>query len=177
MKNIILLFLFTILLTMNVNAFGVSTFYYEGRPLILNPGEVRDIEVQLQNEATSGPISLKAKIDSEKNIAQLTGKTIFNLDSGDKGVSVPITISVPEDAQIGDKYQVSVSFLTAAGNEGGMVDLGTQITKGFEVVVGKVIEQEKIEKNTISPQNLMGILVLLSLAVLVLFILRKRKRK
>ncbi len=177
MKNIILLFLLTILLAVNANAFGVSTFYYEGRPLILNPGEVKDIQVQLQNEATSGPISLKATIDSEKNIAQLTGKTIYNLGPGDKGVSVPITISIPENAQIGDKYQVSVSFVTATGSEGGMVELGTQITKGFDVVVGKVVEEEKVVKDTISPQTLMGILVLLSLAVLVLFILRKRKRK
>lgn len=175
-KNILTICIFTILLTTYASAFGITTFYWEDRPLILNPGSTTDVEFILQNEQASPPINLNVEVTSGSDIAELTGKSVYSLSSGGSN-SIKIKILIPETAKIGDKYNVAITATTAAeGEEGKMLSMGTQIGKSIPVVVGKVIEPEKSIFDMIPLENISGIAVLLGIIILALVIYKKKKK-
>lgn len=185
MKNqIITIFIFTILLVTSVNAFGVTTFYYEGHPLILNPGSARDTQLILQNEKGSDPVTIKVELTSGSDIAQITGRTQFDLNSGANNIPVDIKITLPENAIIGDEYTVGVTFNTVAKPGNKMLELGTQISKSIPVVVSEIRETpefvvipKKTLKDMIPFGGLSSIIIVLVLLALVIFIIRKKKKK
>ena len=177
MKKIILaIFMFTLLLTTFANAFGVTTFYYEGRPLILNPGQIADVELILQNEKTSDPLNVKAEISTGLNIAEITGKTIFPLNSGENNVPVRVKVSIPETSKIGDEYKVGLTFTTAAKKSGQMLEIGTQISKEIPIVVGRVIEPKKSLSDIIPLETLGGIAVIFVLTIVIMSIMKRSKK-
>ena len=108
MKNIITICILTILLATHVSAFGVSSSYYEEKPLILNPGQTKEIILTLQNEKTSSPVTIQAELSSD--IAIITGKTTFDLKTGETDVPINIRVKIPEEAKIGDTYNFGVAF-------------------------------------------------------------------
>lgn len=179
MKNkILLICILTILLTTYVNAFGVSAFYWEERPLILNPGQITEIQFLLQNEKTSPPVILKAELTTGADISELTGNTVFPIKPGQSGIPLNIKVTIPETAQIGDKYKVGVLLTTAVSQQGGeMLEVGTQIGKSIPIVVGKVVEPKKSIFDIIPKESLVGILVILALAALVVFVTYRKKKK
>ncbi len=177
MKNkIFLVLMFLNLLIPYVNAFGITSFYYEDHPLILNPGETKDVQLILQNEKSSPPVTLKAELNSD--IAVLTGKAIFNLATAENNVPVNVKVTIPETAKIGDQYSVGLTFTTMAKPGNKMLELGTSITKSFPIVVGEIIakEPEKPVKQ-VSIEGIGTILIISLLVALILFIIYKRKRK
>lgn len=182
--KILTICIFTILLTTYASAFGITAFYYEGRPLILNPGSTRDTQLILQNEKTSPPITIEAVITSGSNIAQITGRTVFDLPSGANNIPVNIKISIPEDAKIGDEYTVGFMFSSVAKpGKGKMLELGTQIGKAIPVVVSEVREKPEIVVVSEPKKPLKDIISLGSLGIIVLIIiilalfLKSKKKK
>lgn len=177
MRNKILtIFLFTILLATQVNAFGVTSFFYEGRPLLIEPGSTKDVSLILQNEQTSPHINVKAELTTNSHMAELTGKTIFSLESGANNIHVPIEITIPETAQIGEEYTVGVSFTTVADPGNKMLEMGTRISKGIPVVVGRVIEPEKSIFDIIPLETIGGIAIILVLAILIISVIKHSKK-
>ncbi len=175
MKNIILICILTILLATSVSAFGVTSFYYKEHPLILNPGQIKDVQLLLQNEKTSQPVTIQAELNSD--IAQITGRTQWDLKSGEIDVPIDVKVTIPETAQIGDEYSVGLRFTTIAEPGSKMLEFGTEITKSFPIVIGKKIEEPKKTLSDIIPfESLGGIAILLVLIVLA-FVFYKKKKK
>ena len=176
MKKLIIICIFLILLTSYVSAFAITSFYYEGYPLILNPGETKNIQLLLQNEKTSNPVTIEAKLAGESDIAELTGKTIFSLKSGEIDVPVNVRISIPETAKIGDEYAVGMTFTTTTKAKTEMLGIGTKITKSFPIVIGKVLEPKKSLLDIIPLKGIAGIVVILALVVLAFMFYKKKKK-
>ena len=125
MKNkIILSFVLSILLfAVGVSAtVGVTSFYYDKNPLIVNPGETKEISFGLQNHGGDADATVKVELADGFNIAEFTDENLeyfIELDGDD--VSVPLTIKIPEDAQPGQEWSVGASFsrgIQAAGGSG-----------------------------------------------------------
>ena len=177
MKNIITICILTIFLATSVSAFGITSFYYEGHPLILNPGDTKDIQLLLQNEKDSQPVTIQAKLSSD--IAEITGRTQWDLKSGEIDVPINVKVTIPETAQIGEEYSVSLAFTTVAEPGSKMLEFGTEIGKSIPIVIGEVIQKEEPKKSLIDiiPLNtLMGIGILIVLAALVIFLYKKKKK-
>ena len=84
-----------ILISGSVSAFAVSSAYWKENPIIIYPGETKDIQVILQNMAGTGDISAKGAIFSGFEIAHITdAEDVYLVPLGGK-TPVNIQISIP----------------------------------------------------------------------------------
>ncbi|MBU2562490.1 MAG: hypothetical protein KKF68_02410 [Nanoarchaeota archaeon] len=167
-----------------VNAFGVSTPYWDGYPLKIAPGESTTVGLGLQNMVGEENITLRAKITSDGDgIASLSDENLdYFVPLGKKeGVGASIKISIPKDAEVNKIYQIIISFKQVSSGEGGMVRVAGGITTKFPVeVVGpeeSVLFREEPE-NKFSKYLLWTLaLILIIIIIIIVFIIVKRKTK
>ena len=169
-----------LLMATNVLAFAVSSTYYPGYPLHVQAGETKNIEMTLQNLASTEDVQVKAQITSGSEIIQFTDPSdTYTIPAGEK-TTVNMKVSVPE-ANAEELYPVTVVFTTLTTSEAGAFGLASSIGKSFDVIVGgaskKIPETE--EKITTNWKFLLfvGILIITALVVLVLLINKARKKK
>lgn len=92
-------------------AIGVTSPYYDTKPLGLHPGESVEVQLLLQNMVGGEDVALSASITEGAEIATIVDKkTTYLIPFGTKDVPVLVQISLPEDAQIGETRAVKVSF-------------------------------------------------------------------
>jgi len=134
-----------VFLSFDVLGFAVTAFYWDEKPLYLNPGESRDIEAfGMQNMVGNQDITINVEQNSGFEIAKITDKsTIYEIPFGRKDVMVHMKVTIPEDAKIGQRYVVGASFKEFPKEEGaGNVQFASSISYGIVVVIGKKIEGE-----------------------------------
>ena len=161
-----------------VNAFGVSSSYWKGNPVTIAPGETKIVELTLQNMIGSDDETVRAILIKGDSVASFEDQD-YTIPIGTKDTKVQILITIPNDAEVGSKYEVIIGFSTGSGNQGGAVSLGTGVQTAFDVeVVGTptlVPAEEGISKGLI-----VGILVVVALiiiAVIIWLVLRARKAR
>ena len=167
--------------TLLINAFSISAPYMENNQLMLQPGEVRELQFTLQNGGgATESIAVKVSIREGSEIAQIIDeKDIYIVNPGEK-VKVNIRVSMPQDAK---KYTVRLGFNTATASEKGNFNFGSEIEKSFEVVPAplqeSITEKEKPGKTAgISGyEALVGITLAIILLIIILIILIKRRKK
>ena len=171
-----------IILSYNVNAFGVSSPYWDENPLYVNPGEIKEVTMSLQNMVGGGDIKAVAVLDSGKEIASLLDKsTTYNIPLGNSNVPVHLKISVPQNAKPKQEWQVGVAFNTVVENNQG-VGVGSGVSKGFKVIVKEPITSVsgKVTKPILSSQ-LLGFLILVIILIILSLIIKhfhkKREKK
>ena len=173
---ILLSFILIATLGLNVNAFGVSSPYWDENPLYLNPGETKNVVMVLQNMVGGEDVTAIGELDSGKEIAVLTDQiTTYTVLSGVSNVPVNLKITVPEDAKPGQEWQVGVSFKTIAPGGGG-VSIGTAVSKGFKVIVKEEPSTSFISTPEFSTQTT-GFLVLAAALVILVFIIKRFHKK
>ncbi len=165
-----LVFAFTI-----VSAFGISSSYFEGNPLVLGPGESKDVSLALQNNIGDKDLSFTASVsDGDSGIAKIINKKDkYKVPFGTENTAIDLRVSIPNTALIGTEYSVSVNLNQVRDTEGGMLEVSGNIMKTFPVLVGEVVEAET-GKNT-----LLIIVILISILAIILIIgyLIFRKKK
>jgi hypothetical protein len=138
----LILGIFALLLVLPfASAFGVVTPYWNERPLIMQPGETKEVSFNLQNMVGETPYNVHVVLMESSNISMLTDASNDYLIPVRTGNTyVHMKVSVPSNAVIGTQYPITLSFTTSAsGTEG--VSMGTSIEKTFNVVVGQVINK------------------------------------
>lgn len=175
---------FLILLSTTMFALGVGSLYHEDNPLKISAGETKDLKFRLQNIPGTEDITIRANI--------LKGSEIFKITDPSEEYFVPIggtvysyaEVSIPDDAKIGEVYDVKLGFATVTDSESGSFSLGSSIGKSFSVViVPKIEEKEEIIQTapeiTISTTTyiVFGTVIILILAVVIWLILKRRKNK
>lgn len=168
-----------------VSAFGVS--YIWGSPLQMKVGETRDIYITLQNRAGElGDVKARVELLEGQEITQLTDGSDIYLVPYNGATRVNFTVSVPEDAKVGDGYWIKLLVTTIADEESGGMGFATGSGQKIYVeVVPEVVEvPETTEQREELPQEgpeFPGILMFLGVAliivVIVIIILIKRKSK
>ena len=84
-----------------ISAFGVSSSYWKGNPLLIAPGDTKTISLRLQNMVEDGEdITVRAILTDGFEIASTEEKD-YLVRAGTKDTEVPIKISIPSDMPLG----------------------------------------------------------------------------
>ena len=137
--------IFTVIISLNVYGFAVTSYYIPEVPLILSPGETTIVRAfGLQNMVGEEDITLKVEQTSGFEVAELVDDPEYDIPLGTKDVFVNFRVTIPEDAQVGQEYNIGASFSGVNnGGEDGSVQFSQTISYNFFVVVGKRIETEQ----------------------------------
>src|SRR3989344_5269782 len=174
-KEFFLAVLSIILVSTGILAFAVSSQYYNGNPLYLQPGESMEMFFTLQNLASEEGVRLQAAITEGENIIEVTDSSdIYNVPSGEK-TKVNFIVTAPADAKKGDSFPITIMFGTITSGEG-PIGLSGNIGKGFNIVIG---EPSDFDENGNLKTNISWI-ISLALAIVVIgtavFYLRRNKK-
>ena len=173
--NIVLLII--ALLSISVGAFGISSSWYDGHPLILEPGETKDIHVTIQNGgARAEEVLASVELNSHRNdlVRLLDADNNYLIPAGGEA-RVNIRVTVPEDIDIGYTFAIDVSVRSSPrGREG--VSLGSAVGSSIPVIIKyHEIPEEPIlttedVKETQRDYNLLSIIGVLIIIAIVIFI-------
>ena len=154
----------------SVSAFGVGSAYTSDNPLKLYPGESSEISISLQNNEA---ISLKGSIIAGSDIARFIDVSdVYNVPA-DGSINAKLEVSVPRDADIGQEYIVTMSFLGVPGAQGGTVGFANAMEKSFKVVV---VEKPTTETTGISTiWWILSVILIIGIIAVVYFLVKSKK--
>lgn len=145
MKNrFLLLSIFLMVLSsFNVLGFAVTSYYWNEKPLFLNPGETKSVQAfGLQNMAGDEDIYVKVNQVSGFTIASITDKSdIYGVPLGRKDVFVNVEINIPKDAKIGETHEIAATFKESSDKGDGNIRFTSGMQSSIFIVVGKVIDE------------------------------------
>lgn len=155
-----------------VSAFGIVMPYWEGRPLVLSPGESKDVVIKLQN-VEEGDITVEVKLVSGGEVATIIdGSNIYNIPKGTTNTLINLNVVIPDGAAVGSSHEVSLSIKDVSDKSGGMVHLTTSIAKSFKVeVVAKSPELPKVESPKEPERTLLLPMIMLCLVIILVVLM------
>jgi len=183
---------FLILFSFDALAFAITSYYWEEKPLILNPGESQTVRAfGLQNMVGNEDLTIQVEQISGLEIAEIIDNSLaYEVPHGSKDVYINMKVTIPEDAKIGEVHNIGATFRNLASGDGGNVALTSAIGNNIFVVVGEQIETEleeipiKVEEPEIISKtvkegfsNVGIIVIILIILVVALFYLRSKKKK
>jgi hypothetical protein len=173
-QTTILIGVLVITLSSLISASGVSSPYWPENPLQLNPGEIRVINLTLQNMVGNQDITFQAKLSSQENIATLlnaNAESKYLVPFGRKDVPIIIQIQVPSNAKVGSKYNVDVLLNEVSSSQEGMLHVTSSVSTSFPVeIIGKT--------GTVIPAYFVWLLMgVVLLAAIVFFCFKKKSKK
>jgi len=172
MKKIIAaLLLFAFISLSVVTAFGVSSPYWKGNPLIMKPGETKIVELNLQNMVGNEDVKLKATIIEGEDIATLTQDT-FLVKAQTSDTKVPLKITIPKNMK-NESREVKVEFKSVAPSKSKAVEMRAAMITNFDVIV--VSEPLITEKKAIT-KTIIAIIGLIIILFVIYIIIRAKKR-
>lgn len=172
-----------ILFSSFVSGFAVSKPYFENNQLKLLPGESKQIEFVLQNGGgATEDINVRPNILQGSEVIKITDSTDTYLVPAGGRISVNAIVSIPSDAEIGDRHLIKISFTTVTEAGLGGMGIGSGIEQSFNAVVGKEEEVPALpeipeETKKISTSTYLIILVLAVILVLIIIIVLKRRQQ
>ena len=163
-------------------SFGVTTHYWDEKPLIMHPGQTKDVDVVLQNMVGDEDLTLQAEITGGSEIATLIDPVNeYMVPLGRKDIKVNIRVAIPENAALEDKYEIQVSFKQIAKEEGKMVQMTSSVGATIPILV-KSIEDVPMEEEIPKEEEkisftIIVILFLIILAIIIGYIFFKKRKK
>jgi hypothetical protein len=154
----------------------VSAQFGVGSPVRENlyPGQVLDSSISLQNTIDdAADIVVSGEILKGGEYVSFL-KDVSSIEVPASGVvSIPIRISVSENANIGDIYEVELMFRTVSGGaEGeGMIQFRSNVGKSFTIGVIAEPGSEQIQTTSKSVENKTGVSTVIIVWFLVIAVL------
>lgn len=148
---IILTLMLILLLPLLVSAFGISSPFWDNRPMIIHPGESQDVSLEFQNMVGEKDITFKGSITEGQDIVTiLDAEPTYFVPFGSKHVQAKIRVSISENAKTGETKKVGVSFAQVLdrSESGKMIQLAGGVKASFPVVIES---REKPEEETSLP--------------------------
>ena len=166
-----ILIIVLVLVSSNVFAFAVSSKYWKENPLLISPGETKEIKIILQNMAGTEDIKATGVITEGSEIAKITGfQKEYSVPVGGK-TEVNIRVRIPADVEIDDSYDIKITFTIITDNAGPL-GLGSSVEKSIPVLIIKESEKEGINLWIYA----IGLVVLIILIIIIIKIIKKRKK-
>lgn len=162
-----------ILLTTNILAFAISSEYWEENPIKMTPGEIKQIQLTLQNMAGTEDLEAQGMITSGKEIAKIIGQENYQVPLGEK-TTVTIEINIPKNVDY-NTNRIIISFKTKSAGAGDF-GLGSSIEREIPIIIMEKESKEKLQTNTIS-YILIGILVIIAILMLIPRFKKKKIKK
>jgi hypothetical protein len=150
----------------SVSAFGIATPYWRENPLLMQPGESKDVQFTLQN-MVGDDVTIRVALLDGSNVATLTDYTTdYLVKKGTANTKVNMHISIPADSA-GAKHTITMSFSTVTSGASGGVKIGTSIEKSFDVLVEKEAKA--------GAETWMWIVAALALLAIIILLLKPKK--
>jgi hypothetical protein len=155
-----------------VSASGVG---YPGNPVEMLRGETKTVSLNIQSLPSEGDLTYKVTLTGGLDIVAPLTQDTYLVKAGTSNTYVPVVITIPEDASIGQKTTVSLKFSTVAGTSAGtgtVVTLGTGMSVKFDVIV--------VEKGGAKPLPITWIIVGIVVLILLIWLIsasRKKRKK
>lgn len=157
-----------------VSSAGVTLPNWEDNPATVNAGQNGEITLYLQNMV--GEQDLVFEISYKRNDGDITwlDDTEYDVPVGRNDVPVGLNYKIPDDAQIGSEYLVTLSFRSRSPNIYGGIETGVGMTRSIPfVVVPETVQQSPGAGAYGFIWYLVGVLVVAG--VVVYFVMRKKK--
>lgn len=185
-KKLNIFILIIALLSINVIAFGVSTSYWPGKPLILEPGEEIDVYFTLQNGAgATEDVMANVDLTNGKDITQILEESNSYLVKAGGETRVNLRVKIPENAKVGDTYTIGISTTSSPTGARGPVLIGSGAEATFPVLVekhepiktssettGQSIKSFQGEYNVYS---VVGLLLIIAIVIFIFYELHNKK--
>lgn len=152
-----------------VSAFGVSSPYWDGNPLVMDRGETKTINLNLQNMVGEGDVKVKAVLVEGSDIITLS-KEVYVVEKGTSDTMIPLKISIPKDAVPGETKSIKIEFQTIQDDSGG-ISMGTGMSVAFDIIATEEI------KDADTATVLALIIATIILAIILWVLLKKKKKK
>ncbi len=166
-KTTFIVVILLIAFSYGVNAFGVSSPYWDENPLYVQPGETKDVAMSLQNMVGDSDVTAIADLRSGSEIATITDDNKnYLVPLGVSNVPVNLKIQIPVDAKPGKEWNIGITFNTVAENTGGGVGIGSGVTKGFKVIVAEKPKISAQASKILGIQTLTGVIILIVILII-----------
>ncbi len=175
MKRIAILCFILVTLVGYASAFGVVGDYSRDNILKMYPGENKQVTYTIQNMVGEEDIKIMVNLKEGENIARISGQNTYDVPYGSANTEVPVIVSIPENAPVGQKYNVVAEFRTVTeGGEGVVIGLGIDYPFGVEVI--EKASEEKEESNLWIVAIILAFLVIIIVVVILIILYTKRKK-
>lgn len=156
-----------------VSGLGFSNIYYETNPLVIAPGETKNIQLTLSSIT---PAKAKVSITEGGEIATITDET------GEYDVSnsaaVNIRVSIPDNAPEGTQYKVDLIARDVTPTAGGSVVFAGETGAAVYVLV-----QTPVITASETPQEegigtgwiILAVIAVIILIIVIYYIIKKRR--
>ncbi|MBU3905170.1 MAG: hypothetical protein KJ906_03415 [Nanoarchaeota archaeon] len=172
------LFIIFLLIVSLVSAFGVTTSYWlPDKPLILYPGETREVSLVLQNMVGDKDLTLKAQITEGSEVAELVNPdTEYFVPFGSKDISVIVRVYIPEDVDLEEEYNVAVTFKEIIEQKGQMLEMSGSVGANIPVLIKSYSESTGKSPAMKNPSLLYALAIVIVLAAVIVFVTFKKKK-
>ncbi|MDD5331324.1 MAG: hypothetical protein PHE43_00690 [Candidatus Nanoarchaeia archaeon] len=165
-----------------VYGFGVNSPYWETNPLIMYPGQEKEIQLTLQNMVGDKDMTLSAEITEGKEFASiLDAGNKYTIPFGIKDFPVNIKIKIPEGVKIGDTKELELTFTEVVSDSGQMVQMSGSVGTKIPILIKspeEVISEETPEIQTPSISLIpIIVIVLIILVILIIYFGKVKKGK
>lgn len=158
----------------SVSAFAISSKYYDGNPLIISPGETRDISIILQNLAGDSNITAQGIILEGSDIASIINpQDNYTIPLGEK-LEIGVRVNVPKTMTIGTNKTITLSFKTLTIGTQGAMGFGASVESSIPVTI---LAAEKTPSSSKSMNWLIYLIAGLVLIILIILIAVKGSTK
>jgi len=140
----LLLAIISIISSIDIHAFGVSTPYIKDETLLVNPGKLYEYTITLQNNGEEGNY-VDITYMSTENIANLE-ETVYYVPADTYNTTFSFKLSIPENATIGKTYMLEYAARPRV-NGSGTVSMGVEIKRGITVLVTDGTTNAIVQKN------------------------------
>lgn len=142
----ILVFIGVALLNLNTaQAFGVTAPYWKENPLVMSPGETKEITFALQNMVGDEDMQVTVTLIEDKRYVTLLGSTEYEVPAKTKDIPVVVRIVMPQETPKGTTFPLRIAFRSTAKAGVQQVQLGTGIEKRFDIIVGQGQDTQQVE--------------------------------
>jgi len=177
-------FLIFLLLIPLVNAWGVTTYYEDKSPLVMAPGETKDVYLELQNMDGNKDVTLKAEMAQGSEIATFIDPSReYLVPVGRKDIKVNIRVKIPENAPLDNKYNIVVLFKESPKiEEGKMLQIAGAVGTSIPIVIKSATENPapavvNVKENKIPINSLLLAVVIIIIVIIGFIIIFRKKNK
>lgn len=171
-KIIMTLVVLTLLGVPSIMALSVSSPYWDNNPLVMSPGEIREISFTIANKETDPTTTALVTLKESGGITQLISGTEYSVIPGGN-TKVKLRISIPENANAGDKYDIEF-VVKSVPQEEGTIQLGISYNIGFPIQI--VEETVIIPESDKKPINLVPWILSALIVIVIIVVVINRKR-
>ena len=174
-----------LILTANlVVALGVNSPYWNGNPLKISSGETREVSFPLVNSINEKTTEATVSLTEGTEIAEIISGEKYTVKPGENDKNIILRITIPENVQLGDSYNVKFVVRYSPQGEGANVKLDVEYNVDFPV---EVVSEENATPTMPKYPGITGteegktktiiIIAMLAIIILIIIIILLKVRK